>query len=88
MTEVRDTRVKTLREWRLERGLTLEQLAEAVGLTKGSVGDYEKGRREPGMNMAYKLAYALSIELSQVADWIPEWYSEALERDRTAQRLR
>lgn len=64
--------IKTLGEWRDDRGLSLETLGKAVGLSKGSMGDYEKGRRIPGIHMAYKLAQALGVELTQIADWIPE----------------
>lgn len=70
----RRNEIKTLAEWRQERGLTLEQLAERVGggLSKGSMNDYEKGRRMPGIELAYKIAGALGIEVTQIADWRPE----------------
>lgn len=63
--------VQTLSYWRKKKGLSLEELGATVGLSKGSMGDYEKGRRSPGIHMAYKLAEALGVELTQVADWIP-----------------
>jgi len=71
----RRNEVKTLAEWRQERGLTLEQVAERVGgsgFSKSAANDYEKGRRMPGIELAYKIAAALEVEVTQIADWRPE----------------
>lgn len=61
--------VKTLAEWREERGLTVQELADAVGLTRGSMGNYIKGRVEPGIRLAYRIAGALGVEVTQIKDW-------------------
>lgn len=37
-----------LKELREERGFTQERLAEALGISKSTIGMYETGKREPG----------------------------------------
>lgn len=49
-------------EWRRERGLSLEQLAERTGLSKGTISRIENGARDPSVATLEKLAFALSCE--------------------------
>jgi transcriptional regulator with XRE-family HTH domain len=68
--------VKTLEEWRAHRGLTVQAMADAAGLTRGAMGDYIKGRKEPGIRLAYRIAGALGVDVTQIANWRPEVGSE------------
>lgn len=52
-------RLTRLRRRRLERGLTLQALAELVGLSRKSLGYIERGEREPRPGNITKLADAL-----------------------------
>jgi transcriptional regulator with XRE-family HTH domain len=61
--------VKTLDEWRKHKGLTVQVMADGAGLTRGAMGDYIKGRKEPGIRLAYRIAGALGVEVTQIADW-------------------
>lgn len=45
-----------LREYREDRGLTQEQLASAVGVTRQSINAIERGRYDPSLELALKLA--------------------------------
>lgn len=45
-----------LERLRVEHGLSQDQLAEAVGLTRAAVSHYEKGRRRPDFDTVRKLA--------------------------------
>lgn len=45
-----------LERLRMEHGLSQDQLAEAVGLTRAAVSHYEKGRRRPDFDTVRKLA--------------------------------
>lgn len=58
---------RTLREWRLFRGMTQQQLAVAAGLSITTVTGIERGRHEPSLHTARKLLRALDITLEQVA---------------------
>lgn len=64
--------VKTLDEWRKHQGLTVQVMADRAGLTRGSMGNYIKGRKEPGIRLAYRIAAALGVEVTQIADWQSE----------------
>lgn len=54
-----------LREWRLKRGLTQAELAEAIGTFKGVISRYETGERGISLDMQYKLMMALKITPGQ-----------------------
>lgn len=44
-----------LRELRLEKGLRLKDVAEAMGVTLRTIINYEAGIREPSLDMLVKL---------------------------------
>jgi len=51
-----------VRRVRLERGLTLEVLAEEVGLAYSYVGEIERGRRNPTLDVVERIAAVLKTE--------------------------
>ena len=53
-----------LKETRIEKGLTQEDVAEKIGLTRQAVSAYEAGKRQPGIDILMKLAevYEVGIE--------------------------
>lgn len=50
-----------LRTLRQEKGLSQKQLALAVGVSPGNIGDWESGKSKPGYNALVKLASALDV---------------------------
>lgn len=50
-----------LKEIRLEKGLTQKQLALAVGLTETALCNYEKGIREPSLDVLKQLCIVLDV---------------------------
>jgi predicted transcriptional regulator len=50
-----------LREWREFRGLIQDDLSLLAGTSEGVIADYETGERRIGLEMQYKLTWALSI---------------------------
>ncbi len=52
-----------LRELREEKGLSREDLSQLCGLGRGTVRDYEQGRREPTLQSPFKLADALGVRV-------------------------
>ena len=50
-----------LRDRRVERGLTQEELGQMVGLTRQSIIAIEKGRFTPSVHTALTLASALNV---------------------------
>ena len=53
-----------LKEARIDKSLTQEEVADRIGLTRQAVSAYESGKRQPGIDILMKLAevYEVSIE--------------------------
>jgi len=51
-----------VRKVRLERGMTLEVLADEVGLAYTYVGQIERGRRNPTLDVVERIAAVLKVE--------------------------
>lgn len=58
----------TLRNLRLDRGLTQEDVANALGITGGAVGLWENGRTRPRLDKLNQLARLLGVEASDLVD--------------------
>jgi transcriptional regulator with XRE-family HTH domain len=56
-----------LRELRLARGLTQEQLARKIDVGLDAVRKWERGKRTPMLDLAAKLADALECTIDELA---------------------
>ena len=54
------TRLKELRE---EKGMTQVELSEALGMSRGAIGNYESGTREPRLEDFETIADYFNIEM-------------------------
>ena len=52
-----------IREYRIEKGLTQNELASKIGVIGHNVGDWERGKCEPSLDMLVKLSDALDISI-------------------------
>lgn len=55
-----------VRIWRLQRGLTLEQLGEKVGTGKSFLSQIEAGKKQPSLATVKKIAAALKLGLDDL----------------------
>ncbi|MFM7232415.1 MAG: helix-turn-helix domain-containing protein [bacterium] len=55
---------RKIRDLRLRRGLTVQQLAEATGLSKGFVSQVENGRTSPSLQTLQDLARSLETSVA------------------------
>jgi putative transcriptional regulator len=55
-----------LRRLREERGLTQEQLADLVGLSRQSIISIERGRFIPSIETALRLSLALNVPIEEL----------------------
>jgi transcriptional regulator with XRE-family HTH domain len=62
--------MKSLREWRVSRLLSLRDLAGAAGVTPKTILDLETGRRRATFASMRKLADALDVEPTEVAEFV------------------
>ena len=51
-----------LRYWREQRGLSQEQLGQAVGVTNNAISQFERGVIKPRVQVCESLARALNVE--------------------------
>jgi len=58
----------TLKAARHNKGLTQEQLSEAVGVTSRTIGSWEKGGSMPNQDQIRKICEACEIKFSDI-DW-------------------
>lgn len=59
-------KVQTIREWRYERFLSQEELAERAGLSHALVSHAETGKNRPRPRSLRAIAQALGIEPAQI----------------------
>lgn len=57
-----------LREYRLKAGMTQEQLAGLVDVSKGFLGMMETGERWPNVDMMIRLAEAMRVRPGEMLD--------------------
>ena len=55
-----------VRRVRRERGMTLEALADAVGLAYSYVGEIERGMRNPTLGVVERVASVLQVSVSDL----------------------
>lgn len=55
-----------VRELRMERGMTQEEIAERVGVSRQTIISIESGRYNPSILLAYKLARAFDQSIEAV----------------------
>ena len=53
---------QNLKKHRKERGITQQQLADKMGVTKGCISNWERGFRDAGSTEIYRVAEALGID--------------------------
>ncbi len=59
---------KMLRKIRLERGLRQSDIAEALGVAKGTISMYESGQRSPSFETAEHIADILNVPLASLIE--------------------
>lgn len=71
---------KNIKQLRTERGLSQEELASILFVTRQTVSNYETGRSYPDIDMLDKISTALDAELS----WL--LYGKPVPKDKTVKR--
>ncbi len=58
-----------MRELRKEKGLTQQELATASGISRVTLGFYERNENAPPADVAIRIADALGVDLNTLIDW-------------------
>ena len=78
-----------IRYYRERKGMTLEELAKIVGVTDGTISNYERGTRRPNYEMLLKLSEALDTDVSHLLGTAPDDdVAEYLEEIRSRPEIR
>ncbi|MFG1682268.1 helix-turn-helix domain-containing protein [Nonomuraea sp. NPDC049269] len=84
-----------LRKLRIDKGLTLEQLADRVGFSPSLVGSVERAARNPSKDFTERCEEALGLSGELLARWpsisrerSPKWFRPWLEIEQSATVLR
>lgn len=56
----------TLKRIRIEKGITQEQVADKIGLTRQAISAYESGKRQPGLDILMSLAEFYNVEIEEI----------------------
>ena len=62
--------MRTLREWRITRLLSIRKLAEIADLSPRTIHEAEHGRRTPSLETMRKLSEALRVEPDEVEEFV------------------
>ena len=73
--------IRTLRE---KKGMTQEELAQALFVTRQTVSNYETGRSRPDIEMLARIAQALETDVNQVLYGLPVEQDKQREAKRLA----
>jgi XRE family transcriptional regulator, regulator of sulfur utilization len=76
-----------LRQLRLQKELSQENLAEMLGLSTTAYGDLERGRTELTLSRLEKLAEVLEVPLPELLGWPQSTLTETEWLQRENQRL-
>lgn len=57
-----------LREKRLERGMSMKELAKKSGVSKGTISKIENKEMIPGLKVIARLCLAMKLELNELVD--------------------
>lgn len=68
-TKILERLGRKLKNARLNKNLTQEELAEKVGIHPTYVGKLESGKNNPSVMLVYKISRALKIELKELFDF-------------------
>lgn len=55
-----------LKELRIEKGFTQEQVADKIGLTRQAISGYESGKRQPGIDILMELAKIYEVDFEDI----------------------
>lgn len=55
-----------LRELRLKRGLTQQQLADALGVSRQTIISIETGKYDPSLPLAFKIAQFMGAKIEDI----------------------
>lgn len=72
---------KNIRKYREEKGMSQEELAQAMNVTRQTVSSWETGRTEPDIDTLHKIAVYLDTTIEELI------YSRRLDEDKSVKKV-
>ena len=63
--------VNSIRDLRAERGMTQQDLADAIGMTRQTIIAIEQGKYSPSLEVAFQIAQVFGVGLDDVFHYGP-----------------
>lgn len=79
--------IRLIKELRLSKGFTLDELADRAGVHRTTIGLLERGERSPTLGMAHQLATALEVSLSSLVQHAELITSGAIQEKEVVQKI-
>ena len=79
--------IRLIKELRINKGFTLDDLADRAGVHRTTIGLLERGERTPTLGMAYQLALALEVPLSSLVQHAELITSGSIEEKEVVQKI-
>lgn len=73
---------ENIRKYRIERGLTQEQLANSISLKRTSIVNMERGRQNPPLHLLFDIADALKVTLDSLLPEVADFRSNTMLDDQ------
>ena len=70
---------KKLREARVKKGMTQQELADLIGTSKSVISGYENGKNDPARSVLLKLSKSLDVSLNYLMGWEEDTNIEQIE---------
>ncbi|MBQ3237157.1 MAG: helix-turn-helix transcriptional regulator [Oscillospiraceae bacterium] len=67
---------KNIKSNRTKLGITQEELAEKINVTRQAVSNWENGKTEPDIETLTKIAQIFDISIDELVDGIPKGITE------------
>lgn len=68
-----------IKDFRLKSGYTQQELADKVGITKAAISKYEKGQRQPRLEMLKKIAEVFGVNWTDLVSEEQRELEEAIQ---------
>jgi len=61
-----------LKVWRAKKAVTQEQLADAIDVSRQTIGAIERGQYDPSLELAFELAHYFECDIEDIFEYAPD----------------
>lgn len=76
--------VTKVKEFRVQQGLTQQQLADLVHVSSRTIISIEKGQYSPSLMLSYRMAKVFGVTVEELCSLEDNWKQEEAEREASS----